>query len=459
MLKSIEVENFKAFQGFNIQIKPITILIGPNNGGKSSILQSIGLLKQTIESGTDEILNFKRDIDLGNFSTICSQHAEEKFLRFKFIFEESGIYFDVKIRSSINDIEIDEFSIFDGELGFKLTNIKTKENEKYKFDFTLLPVRKQKFESLNKFLNSIEIHRDNFLFNISFQIEKGNPDWEELLDALFEEKSKHKNSNSYNNKNNSAFENLNLILQMQNNVNKLNRLIKSKIRNIRYIGPLRDKSKRFYDNAFSDEVGYSGERTVPIMLNNKKIFDLTSDLLKKMEVIEDISVSKQDNEKIILKFKTKNIKEEVNFADVGCGFSQVLPVIIESIQSTSDSLLLIEQPETHIHPKFLLQITDFIVDTYTQQTENNNRKKIILETHSIYILERIRTHLLEGKLKRNDINIYYIEPKENGFGSCIEEILIESDGRLTNIPKSFPSNFIVDESMRQLKSLLKEKNI
>ncbi len=56
MIKTLQVQNFKAFQDTGeIEIKPITVLAGPNSGGKSSILQSLLLLKQTLETAEPNV--------------------------------------------------------------------------------------------------------------------------------------------------------------------------------------------------------------------------------------------------------------------------------------------------------------------------------------------------------------------------------------------------------------------
>ena len=74
MIKKILLENFKAFEHAEIEIKPITILVGPNNGGKTSLLQPINLIRQTLSGSSSEILKFKGLIDLGDFDNVLFQN-------------------------------------------------------------------------------------------------------------------------------------------------------------------------------------------------------------------------------------------------------------------------------------------------------------------------------------------------------------------------------------------------
>lgn len=55
MIKQMKLHNFKAFEDLDIEFKPITLLLGPNNSGKSSIIAALRLLVQTIESNDSNV--------------------------------------------------------------------------------------------------------------------------------------------------------------------------------------------------------------------------------------------------------------------------------------------------------------------------------------------------------------------------------------------------------------------
>src|SRR5687768_9803482 len=85
MLRSIQLENFKAFgQRTIIPLAPITLIFGQNSSGKSSILQSLNLLKQTRESRDVEALLLPRTengfADLGSFQEMLFDHELKRML-------------------------------------------------------------------------------------------------------------------------------------------------------------------------------------------------------------------------------------------------------------------------------------------------------------------------------------------------------------------------------------------
>ncbi len=80
MITQYEITNFKAFSGpESIPIKPITLIFGPNSSGKSSLLQSLLLLKQTMNDTQKTVpLVFKGDLtDLGNYRELVYRHDME----------------------------------------------------------------------------------------------------------------------------------------------------------------------------------------------------------------------------------------------------------------------------------------------------------------------------------------------------------------------------------------------
>jgi len=93
MLSEYQIHNFKAFANQEkIPIRPITLLYGQNSSGKSSVLQSLLLLKQTLEEAANpQILLLAKGgfVDLGNFSQFINHHDLDKSFSFT-------VFFDIK---------------------------------------------------------------------------------------------------------------------------------------------------------------------------------------------------------------------------------------------------------------------------------------------------------------------------------------------------------------------------
>src|SRR6266487_3610226 len=88
MLREYQLTNFKAFAGpETIPIRPLTLIFGPNSSGKSSILQSLLLLKQTLEEANSSTLLPKgKLVDLGDYREFIHRHDVSNSFSFKALF-------------------------------------------------------------------------------------------------------------------------------------------------------------------------------------------------------------------------------------------------------------------------------------------------------------------------------------------------------------------------------------
>jgi predicted ATPase len=85
-LKEFQLTNFKAFSNpLPIPIRPITLIFGPNSSGKSSIIQALLLLKQTLQDeNPNAVLSPKgKEVDLGSFNEFVHRHEVERSVSFK----------------------------------------------------------------------------------------------------------------------------------------------------------------------------------------------------------------------------------------------------------------------------------------------------------------------------------------------------------------------------------------
>ena len=146
-----------------------------------------------------------------------------------------------------------------------------------------------------------------------------------------------------------------------------------------------------------------------------------------------------------------------DFADVGFGYSQILPIIVQGLRLKKGEILICEQPEIHLNPSIQGKLGDFF--RYMVEEEDKN---VILETHSEHILLRIRTLIAEGRLDHSKVGLYFVE-RNQGI-SKLKEIKIGKNGQIKD--DVWPSGFFDDtvtESLRlaaaQRKSYLEsEKN-
>nr|WED67725.1 AAA family ATPase [Pectobacterium colocasium] len=86
MIRGIGLENFRSFVSKTfIDLKPITVLVGKNSSGKSSLLRTFPLFRQSVEENTTgPILWYGRYVDYGDFTDVLSKNSENREITFSF---------------------------------------------------------------------------------------------------------------------------------------------------------------------------------------------------------------------------------------------------------------------------------------------------------------------------------------------------------------------------------------
>ena len=179
--------------------------------------------------------------------------------------------------------------------------------------------------------------------------------------------------------------------------------------------------------------------------NNRNIFSLfKSDY--ELRVTRLSSEGIEIGEVFILHLKNKITGVTSSLRDVGFGFSQVLPVIIQSILS-KEKTLLIEQPELHLHPALQAELGDLFINSALSEQKN----RFLIETHSEHLILRLLRRIREtedGELPEgiipitpDDLCVLYVQPGEKG--SEVIHIPVSKDGEFE---KPWPSGFFAERS-------------
>ena len=148
-----------------------------------------------------------------------------------------------------------------------------------------------------------------------------------------------------------------------------------------------------------------------------------------------------------LQIKTRDRKFEIlvdvdgtvhNLADTGYGVSSVLPFLVELVDSHAESLLLIQQPEVHIHPSAQANLVRLI---------SQSASAFMIETHSDHFIDWFRIMVKENRMDHADVKVLYFET--SGDRSTIHVISIDQNGNLIDVPKNY-RDFFLDERNRLL---------
>lgn len=225
------------------------------------------------------------------------------------------------------------------------------------------------------------------------------------------------------------------------------------ITKIKHINPLRANPQRHY--ILDETFDFSSEKWESLAqeLSNEEVKEFTNNWLRKfwLEVyVESI------NETFLKTIRIQQYGWARNIMDVWFWISQVLPVIVQSIIAKEKSIILIEQPEIHLHPSMQADLADLFIEII-------RRKKIILfiETHSEYLLNRLKLRLVQNfnkseteyKISAEDIGIYFFEENKEKQCSEVKRVKIHEYGKI-DFPKDFKESEL-DDAFLYMKELLK----
>lgn len=238
-----------------------------------------------------------------------------------------------------------------------------------------------------------------------------------------------------------------------------------------YLGPLREEPKAIYpleSDGSAKDVGYRGENTAAVYDNNRneKISYIAP---SSFENIDDVKLrSKRTTlEKAVKEWLVYlNVASEITTDDqgkightmqinndlgmnqdlthVGVGVSQVLPILIMSLLAEKGDVIILEQPELHLHPKVQTRLADFFV------AMNALGKQCLIETHSEYLINRLRYLVAKSESTKitDDTMIYFVTKK--GMHSVYQPVTINKYGVIAEWPEGF-----FDESEKIAADVLK----
>lgn len=449
----ISVYNFKSIKALkDFEIKPLTIIAGINNSGKSSLFQFLLLMKQTVErASTAESLVVQGDfIRLSNLKEIVFKKQIENKISISFNvganelsniekYEEFGILKSqknshclVSITYDLDEREtpiIDEFFInFDVPLNNKpLLRVLCKDGN-YQvgasvgtFGEGLSPFQNELTDVLNLRFESV--------FPLQYTIESPGFNSEGKPTTIPEVK---------------VF-----------NLSPIKDHLVSFFSNVSYIGPMREEPRMEYpiddDHA---SVGIRGEFSAQILqkeasnpisffkvAENEKSISFESVeatfeaavnywLCEKFRVAQKIYAEETNG--VYRIFLKSHLGITTSIYHVGFGVSQILPIIIEGLRMPPNGTLLIEEPESHLHPKLQGHLFDFLYSLTLQG------KTIVVETHSDHFINRMRRRVAEDAKNElmDKVNLTFID-SDNGEVS-FNHVGFDQFG----VPEYYPKDFI-----------------
>ncbi len=405
MITELSTQNFKSWKDTDtLKIAPLTGFFGANSSGKTSLLQTLLMLKQTVErppnwNGIIDFGNRNSLVNLGSFDDLIHRHRRDHALQ---------ILVSWKFSEKLSVMDIDEVNALSFGLG--ISNVGNSISG-VSFDYA---IGERHFEvGWNG--------RDPCSVNIRSE-SSSESNYAESLFRCYGIRDAYSNMMRIFSPLQTRFENL--------------------FRSIRYLGPLREYPRQHYEwqGKHTQGVGQHGEDMVTALFSGRiQLRDTEEQVpkwLERLDLIDSyrlnpITGSEKDYEFLVRKYKEG---PEVRLTDVGFGVSQVLPVLILCYYVPEGSILILEQPEAHLHPKVQSELADLLIEVV-----KNRKLQIILESHSKHLLIRLMRRIAEEQISADDTAFYFCEMNEGV--SEIEKLNVDDYGNITN----WPQNFFGDE--------------
>lgn len=418
MIEKFEVKDFKCHEGINCFYFPgITIVSGTNNSGKSSLLQSVYALTQNKNIHLP-ILAINEYMKMGSFSDILNREkGNHETVEFTIWFDRKVLLNDDIKGLSINFIYVNP-SVF--------KNIDYKEGSPALLG---IDVDLHTFEGKKHMTLRLVDEEGSIYYKISGDIEKGfckiNGITPELIVYCdLEGKERRVCSNEFE-----------TVCRYISLINK---------EQFKYLRAYRVDDYKESDYVGTNGIGLSGEFTAEIVSSKwdsiTEFYDEDGRKIKFSKLFDQwiekiLGTDYRIRSKKLDKSKYKIVVEELEYNmeftlnQVGFGISQILPILTLVLTSSRGDIILIENPEIHLHPKLQADLVDLFIFAL------KNDRKIIIETHSEHIVNRARLRLKENNELIDKVNIYFFEKEEDVVK--YQEIKVDKEGKINYWPKNF----------------------
>lgn len=380
MIKKFGCKNIKAIKEYSeIEIKPITVVMGENSSGKSSLLQAISLLSGNKMFGND-IRRIKYNNPFSNFETIDTFKNKGEDVILTYVVDDNNIEYKITLvykddkKSNeygiLQRAEIKKHNIFNIEL------LQDEEMESYKISINSIS---DKESILLKYNDKIEINTN---LKIITSIRLLSNVTNEMRDIIKDDIGDIFDSAS------------NLLSPLE--------LLVDNITSIRHISMLKDVGASYdYPN---DYIGYFGEKYKDIA----KSLSSKAYINKCLKSIFQYEIKKIDKDTGDFYLSDNEINKPLKLNMFGSSVSSTIPILTQYAKNREKDiknqyrLTIIEEPEINEHP---LSQSKFIESLFPKTRPKHHFN--IIETHSDHIINKLRFLVSQRIIKSHDIVIYY----------------------------------------------------
>ena len=233
-------------------------------------------------------------------------------------------------------------------------------------------------------------------------------------------------------------------------------------KSVRYLGPLRAEPRSLYGYTLNDpDLGVNGENAasilhlkanqevlLPILGGLPRHADLASALsywLQEFGMADSSQVEDRGRLGFDLRVSPLPVNRFVDLTSVGVGVSQVLPVLLLCLLAEPGDLVILEQPELHLHPALQHKLADFLLEC------TRSGRQILVETHSEHLINRLRRRVAEDDSDETQSLIGLLFAEQYEGQTTFSESKINAYGGLS---RDWPDGFL-DLGAREAQHLVR----
>ena len=405
VINRITVAGFKSIvQEQSIEIRPLTILAGANSSGKSSIMQPILLLKQTLEAPYDPgaLLLNGPNVRYTSVEQLLSRTSADEIKDMFCVGVEIAVGAGVKtcfkraknqgfdVEETIYNPEKNKYRLYRNMSRSAIRSILGKVNTRLSLDATTLA-------------NTATVDRNRCFLRLYVKLEDGD---------------------------------ISIPVPLVRNEGYLQESLQEVI----HLPGLRGNPERTYPVTAvgSTFPGTFENYAASVILHwqqtgNTDALRRLNDDLKRLRLTGKVvarPLGDTQVELLVNRFMKDNAEDMVSIADVGFGVSQTLPVVVALHAAKPGQLIYIEQPEIHLHPRAQSAMAEVLADTAL------HGKRIVIETHSDLLLLGIQALIAEGKLPKDLVKLHWFEQLANG-STHISSADLDETGAYGDWPEDF----------------------
>jgi len=444
MLTKIELTNFKCFQETAVfPLGKITLLTGINGCGKSTLLQSLLLMRQSIayNENTAQILVNGECISLNSFKDIRNTNvSKDEDIILKYFFEKT---FSVDANLFINgDIEYLLSEKLDDDMVGKISKIE-------------LSARIQPLDKNQNNISYYDIHTvyqfkpkslHKFDYDFTYRVE----------DISIVDEKENKNppiEGETNLKYLTPIPDLTLIPNLTLNLAQMDFIeasyaLKSSLNfgRIHYISADRIGPQEYYLKSTLTRfpnVGARGQFTVNLLYKKKDelvhenlclgqdaktLATQTEEWMSQILNGAKVEIPSSESNILELLLNTSASKDRFRSANVGYGYHCILPIVVSGLIAKEGEILIVENPEAHLHPRAQSQLAKFLAIVSSCGVQ------VLVESHSDHILNGLRIAVLDDIITADELSVLYFQRNQE---QPVVPIPVQPNGAIEEWPEGF----------------------